>query len=137
MLLICCKENVPETFLDPGFGWFRRQSAKGQMIPLDSDGLSKLSPNTGYGAANSDRAEGNTRALDALLGQGFNIVDFDAADAAEAGAIRAHLRHEGTPIGPYDVLIAAQARRRGATLVTANTRELARVPGLMVADWAA
>ena len=40
----------------------------------------------------------------------------------------------GTPIGHYDYLIAAQARRRGATLVTANVREFARVPGLLLAD---
>ena len=44
---------------------------------------------------------------------------------------------DGTPIGHYDYLIAAQARRRGATLVTANVREFARVPGLLVADWMA
>ena len=49
----------------------------------------------------------------------------------EAGdIIRAALAKAGKPIGPYDVLIAAQARRRGATLVTANRREFARVPGL-------
>jgi tRNA(fMet)-specific endonuclease VapC len=42
----------------------------------------------------------------------------------------------GTPIGQYDTLIAAQARRRGALLVTANRREFARVPGLRVEDWA-
>jgi predicted nucleic acid-binding protein len=41
-----------------------------------------------------------------------------------------------TPIGHYDLLIAAQARRHGATLVTANQREFARVPGLDVVDWA-
>ena len=46
-----------------------------------------------------------------------------------------HLESKGTPIGPYDCLIAAQARRRGATLVTANGREFTRVPGLMVTDW--
>jgi tRNA(fMet)-specific endonuclease VapC len=90
-----------------------------------------------YGAANSDRVERNTRALDALLEDGFDVVAFDAADAAEAGVIRAHLRRAGTPIGPYDILIAAAARRRGASLVTANGREFARVPGLVVADWAA
>ena len=89
-----------------------------------------------YGAANSDRIERNTRALDALLENGFDVVAFDPADAAEAGAIRAHLRRAGTPIGPYDILIAAQARRRGAVLVTANGREFERVPGLIVADWA-
>jgi tRNA(fMet)-specific endonuclease VapC len=38
------------------------------------------------------------------------------------------------PIGLYDVLIAAQARRAGTTFVTANTREFERVPGLMLAD---
>ena len=38
--------------------------------------------------------------------------------------------------GPYDSLIAAQARRRGATLATANEREFARVPGLTTEDWA-
>jgi tRNA(fMet)-specific endonuclease VapC len=47
------------------------------------------------------------------------------------------LARAGTPIGPYDALIAGQARRRGATLVTANQREFARVPGLKTGDWAA
>ena len=89
-----------------------------------------------YGAATSDRVEPNTRALDALLEDGFDVVAFDAADAAEAGAIRAHLRRSATPIGPYDIVIAAAARRRGAVLVTANSREFERVPGLLVVDWA-
>ena len=62
-------------------------------------------------------------------------MTFDAEDAHEAGDIRALLERAGTPIGPYDILIAAQARRRGATLVTANTREFARVPGLKTEDW--
>lgn len=90
-----------------------------------------------YGAANSDRVERNMRVLDALLDESFDVVPFDAADAAEAGAIRAHLRRAGTPIAPYDILIAAQARRRGATLVTSNGREFERVPELIVIDWAA
>src|SRR5271155_2608515 len=55
-----------------------------------------------YGSANSDRAERNTRVLDALLDEGFDVIPFEAADAAEAGAIRAHLRRAGTQIGPYD-----------------------------------
>jgi hypothetical protein len=50
-------------------------------------------------------------------------------DAEEAGEIRAELERAGTPIGPYDILIAAQARRRSALLVTANTGEFTRVPG--------
>jgi tRNA(fMet)-specific endonuclease VapC len=46
------------------------------------------------------------------------------------------LERAGTPIGPYDVLIAGQARRRGAVLVTANASEFVRVPGLKTEDWA-
>ncbi len=64
------------------------------------------------------------------------ILSFGPEDAEQAGDIRATLDRTGTPIGSYDVLIAAQARRRGATLVTANTREFARVPGLKTEDWA-
>jgi tRNA(fMet)-specific endonuclease VapC len=54
-----------------------------------------------------------------------------------AGDLRAALDAAGTPIGPYDVLIAAQALRSNATLVTANVSEFARVPGLQWQDWTA
>jgi tRNA(fMet)-specific endonuclease VapC len=90
-----------------------------------------------FGAANSARPGENRRALDELLEGEIEILAFDPADATEAGEIRAHLRSSGRPIGPYDILIAAQARRRGATMVTSNTREFERVPGLQIADWAA
>jgi tRNA(fMet)-specific endonuclease VapC len=90
-----------------------------------------------YGRARSDRQAEVDRLLAEFLAPGIMVLPFDAEDAAHAGDIRAHLESKGTPIGPYDYLIAAQARRRGATLVTANGREFARVPGLMVADWAA
>ena len=60
---------------------------------------------------------------------------FDCEDAREAGEIRAVLEASGQPIGPYDTLIAAQARRRRATLATLNVREFERVPGLRVEDW--
>ena len=89
-----------------------------------------------FGALNGAHVEANLRALDAWLAEGFEIIDFGEADATEAGEIRAHLRREGREIGPYDILIAAQARRRGATLVTHNTKEMSRVPGLQVVDWA-
>jgi tRNA(fMet)-specific endonuclease VapC len=56
-------------------------------------------------------------------------------ESPKAPARSAVGRFSGTPIGPYDVLIAAQARRRGAALVTSNRREFERVPGLIVADW--
>jgi len=66
----------------------------------------------------------------------FRGAGLDAEDAREAGNIRAALFKLGTPIGPYDILIAAQARRRDAILVTSNEREFARVSGLKMEDWA-
>ena len=89
-----------------------------------------------YGAAKSARVQQNLATLAAFLALDVVIWPFDVADAEEAGDIRAALERAGTPIGPYDVLIAAQARRRGALLVTADAREFARVPGLRFEDWA-
>lgn len=63
------------------------------------------------------------------------VLDFDVSDAEKAGHIRATLAMQGTPIGPFDSLIAAQALTRDLTLVTHNTREFQRVPGLRVEDW--
>ena len=92
-----------------------------------------------FGVANSDRRTKNAARLEIFLDSvpTLQILAFDADDATEAGMIRADLKRAGTPIGPYDLLIAAQARRREAALVTANTREFARVPGLALQDWSA
>lgn len=90
-----------------------------------------------YGYAKSTRRMQMEALLAAFLEPGIAILPFGAEDAAEAGDIRAALEAQGAPIGPYDILIAAQARRHGARLVTANIREFERVPGLMVTDWAA
>jgi tRNA(fMet)-specific endonuclease VapC len=57
------------------------------------------------------------------------------AAAAKYGRIRGHLAGAGTPIGPNDPMIAAIARCRRSTLVTHNTREFSRVPGLSIEDW--
>ncbi|MGL5138742.1 MAG: PIN domain-containing protein, partial [Beijerinckiaceae bacterium] len=76
-----------------------------------------------FGVENSLFPRRNQERLDMFLAQGIGIETFDANDAAEAADIRAFLRRAGTPIGPYDLLIAAQARRRNAMLITANSRE--------------
>lgn len=85
-----------------------------------------------YGAFKSRRAGDNIARLDSV---GLEVVPFDAADARSAGAVRAELERSGLPIGPCDILIAGQARARGLVLVTANTREFARVDGLACEDW--
>jgi tRNA(fMet)-specific endonuclease VapC len=90
-----------------------------------------------YGCAKSAASERSRAALEVFLSAGFDQPPFDLDDAREAGEIRAGLEARGEPIGWYDTLIAAQARRRGAALVTNNRREFERVPGLLVVDWAA
>ena len=65
-----------------------------------------------FGIARSDRAAQSAAVLAEFLTAGIEIVPFDAEDAHHAGAIRTDLEHLGTPIGAYDLLIAAQARRR-------------------------
>jgi tRNA(fMet)-specific endonuclease VapC len=89
-----------------------------------------------YGAVYSANPVGNEKLLNVFISRSrISIIDFTPADAEQAADIRAHLRSQRTPIGPFDCLIAAQARRRGVPLVTANVREFQRVPGLVVVDW--
>lgn len=65
----------------------------------------------------------------------MQLLPFDSECAAHAARIRAELEAVGTPIGPYDTLIAATALRHQATLVTRNTREFSRVSGLQWLNW--
>jgi tRNA(fMet)-specific endonuclease VapC len=88
-----------------------------------------------YGAAKSQQKEKNISRLDVLMHPPFRIAALDEEDARVAGEIRAELEARGTPIGPYDYLMAAQALRRGATLVTANLREFGRVDALRLENW--
>jgi len=89
-----------------------------------------------YGIERSARRAQSEAILAGFLELPVEIASFDAEDSGHAGEIRAALAAKGTPIGPHDVMIAAQARRRGAVLVTGNRREFDRVPGLIVTDWA-
>lgn len=91
-----------------------------------------------FGAAASKRRRANEDKIALFIASGgIRLIAFEEADAREAADIRAHLKRLGTPIGPFDLLIASQARRARTTLVTANAREFERVPGLIVVDWTA
>jgi tRNA(fMet)-specific endonuclease VapC len=89
-----------------------------------------------FGVAKSAQRERNARALDEFL-LPLAIADFDGAAAESYGAARAAIEAAGRPIGPLDTLIGAHALSLGAVLVTHNTREFRRIPGLAVADWVA
>ena len=80
---------------------------------------------------NGHRAASNLRVLLTKIA----AVPFDEAATLRYGALRALLEKRGDPIGPLDTLIAAHALSAGRTLVSHNTREFRRVPGLRVEDW--
>jgi tRNA(fMet)-specific endonuclease VapC len=90
-----------------------------------------------YGVARSVQRAENSERIRIFLAGAVDIAAFNENDAAQAGAIRGILEANDTPIGPYDLLIAAQALLAKATLVTANCSEFARVPGLAWQDWTA
>jgi len=111
----------------------RRVAARGASIAVSSVALYEL----WYGVARSQRRRDNAERLRIFLSGNVDVVAFDDQDAVVAGDLRAALEADGKPIGPYDLLIAAQALRNRATLVTANASEFARVPGLDCQDWSA
>lgn len=65
----------------------------------------------------------------------FTILEFTSQDATAYSHIRARSERAGTPIGPLDTMIAAQAVARSLTIVTNNEREFRRVPGLRIENW--
>ncbi len=87
-----------------------------------------------YGAAKS---KWGTRAYEAMgmFLSSFEVIPFTEKDAITAGIIRADLASKGTPIGAYDVMIAAQGLSRDLTVVTHNTKEFQRVSGITLEDW--
>jgi len=87
-----------------------------------------------FGVANSSRTDENQVALTEFLAP-LEVLDFPSSAAPVYGSIRAHLQRAGTPIGNYDLLLAAHARHAGLTLVTNNTKEFERVPHLKIENW--
>jgi tRNA(fMet)-specific endonuclease VapC len=86
------------------------------------------------GAAKSSSPAKTLRLLDNFL-RPLAIADFTSDDAIAYAQVRARLERAGTPIGPLDTLIAAQAVARKLTLVSNNEREFRRVSGLHVENW--
>jgi tRNA(fMet)-specific endonuclease VapC len=89
-----------------------------------------------YGAERSGPAHraGNLQRVDHLRQQ-FASIPFDDRAAEHYGKVRAYLAQLGTPIGSNDLMIAAIALANQLTLVTHNTAEFSRVPGLTLEDW--
>jgi tRNA(fMet)-specific endonuclease VapC len=87
-----------------------------------------------YGAYRSAHVARTLNQVQAFCSR-FVSLPFDDRAAEEYGRLRAHLANAGTPIGPNDLLIASIALANGLVLVTHNTAEFSRVPGLALVDW--
>lgn len=87
------------------------------------------------GAAKSTSAGKTLRLIENFL-RPLAVVEFNSNDAASYAQVRSRLERAGTPIGPLDTLIAAQAVARRLVLVSNNEREFGRVAGLLVENWA-
>jgi tRNA(fMet)-specific endonuclease VapC len=86
------------------------------------------------GIAKSTKPQKRRNQLGSLISR-INISSFGEQEAKVAAMIRVNLESKGTPIGPYDILIAGTALSNNATLVTHNTKEFRRVKGLNIEDW--
>ena len=87
-----------------------------------------------YGAEKSSQPERNLADIDSMAAR-LEVLPFDEAAAKHFGQVRAELANAGTPIGPYDQMIAGHARSLGLILVTNNTREFIRVAGIRLENW--
>lgn len=87
-----------------------------------------------YGAEKSSSPGKNLEVVEGFAAR-LDVLDYDHEAAEHSGQLRAELARAGTPIGPYDLMIAGHARSRGLVLVTNNQREFERVPGLRLEDW--
>ncbi|MBK5969192.1 MULTISPECIES: PIN domain-containing protein [Thiorhodovibrio] len=87
-----------------------------------------------FGVAKSTRVTENSERLLRLL-DWLPSLPFSGEATRRFGEIRVYLNRQGTPIGPYDLQIAAIALAAELTLVTNNTSEFERVPGLRCEDW--
>ncbi len=110
---------------------FEKARGKGNTIVVPSIVLFELE----YGIGKSARIDSAQADLKDFLKLVKDVIALSDTDAACAGRIRATLDFAGTPIGPYDILIAGQALNRGLTLVTRNVSEFKRVKGLLLVNW--
>lgn len=122
-------------------GYLTRRSSPivdklGSLSPQDVALCDIVKAELYYGAYKGTRLESNL----ALFREFFNLfvsLPFDSRAAEIHGRIRSRLEALGTPIGPYDLQIAAIALANKLTLVTHNTSEFSRVENLKLEDWEA
>jgi tRNA(fMet)-specific endonuclease VapC len=106
------------------------QSKQPEEVAISTITLAELE----YGIARSHYPDRNRLALLEFLSP-FTVLDFDQRAAAVYGRIRSLLESEGEPIGPMDLLLAAQAKSQDLILVTNNEKEFKRIDDLRIGNW--
>lgn len=103
---------------------------------LDAEiAISTVTKGEMYAGSARSQTPDRSRALQDAFFIRFLSLSFDEAAADAFGRIRAALESAGTPIGPYDMQIAAIAQVNALIVVTHNVKEFGRVPGLTIEDW--
>ena len=87
-----------------------------------------------FGAERSSNPESNLRNLEGFIAR-MDVLSYAEAAAVHTGQICAELTKKGTPIGPYNQMIAGHARSLGLILVTNNAKEFERVDGIRIENW--
>jgi len=87
-----------------------------------------------YGISKSTSPQKRTKQLEELCAL-VEVLAFGNEEAKTSATVRAFLEKKGTPIGPYDVMIAGTVISKQGILVTNNTKEFRRVPKLKIIDW--
>jgi tRNA(fMet)-specific endonuclease VapC len=109
--------------------------ARLQSLSPDDCGISAITAFELFAGAEKARDVKAERGKLEQLFAVVDVLDFDEAASAQAATIRATLEKAGTPIGPYDLLIAGHALVLDVILVTGNTGEFQRVKGLRLENW--
>jgi tRNA(fMet)-specific endonuclease VapC len=122
-IVIAISKNNPELS-----EWLHRCPAS--AIVLSAIVLAELE----YGIAKSAKPEHNRRVFEAIT-KNFAVLGFEASASGHYGRMRANLERRGQLIGPYDMMIAAQALALDLTMVTDNVDEFSRVEGLRIENW--
>src|SRR3990167_602460 len=123
-ICIYLRKHSPENIIKK----FKTMSA--EDIVISSIVLTELA----FGVYNSAHPEKNLDTLKKLVSP-LSVLAYDESAAYCCGEIRAHLKKNGTPIGPMDILIAAHALSVNAILITNNTKEFSRIKNLRLENW--
>ena len=122
-ILICTVKTRPEVVRQ------HFEAQEGEICASSITAMEHL-----HGAHKSRAVRRDLDVMEAPLAR-IEVVDFDLGAAEHVGQIRAELAVAGTPIGPYDIMIAGHARSRGLCIVTNNEGAFARVSGVRLANW--